>query len=75
MIGNLTLMESSLNIAAGNDPFSDKKEKYKQSNFEMVQSISQHTDWSKEKIQERTKKWRKKRLISGILTIEYLTPM
>ena len=56
MIGNLTLMESSLNIAAGNDPFSDKKEKYKQSNFEMVQSISQHTDWSKEKIQERTEK-------------------
>ena len=56
MIGNLTLMESSLNIAAGNDSFSDKKEKYKQSNFEMVQSIYQHTDWSKEKIQERTEK-------------------
>jgi uncharacterized protein with ParB-like and HNH nuclease domain len=55
-LGNLALMETRLNIKAGNSPFSEKKKKYKQSDFEMAQSIDQYTEWSKDKIQSRTKR-------------------
>jgi hypothetical protein len=54
-IGNLTIMEKRLNIAAGNNPFKEKKQEYQQSEFEMTQEIVEHPEWSIEKIERRTR--------------------
>lgn len=53
-IGNLTLIEKRLNIEAGNNPFEEKKDQYSESRFEMTQSLTNYSDWSEEKIQDRT---------------------
>lgn len=53
-IGNLTLMEKRLNIAAGNEPFAEKKKEYQRSEFEITREILDYTEWSVEKIDNRT---------------------
>ena len=53
-IGNLTLIEKRLNIEAGNNPFEEKRDQYSESGFEMTQNLTNYSDWSEEKIQDRT---------------------
>lgn len=66
-IGNLTLFESKLNIAASDKPFKQKKEHYKNSDFIMTTSLFDYEEWSKENILERTQKL--SRIAKNIWTI------
>jgi len=52
-LGNLTIMDSALNVAAANAPFDDKKAIYAQSRIEITRSLSELPDWTLERIQER----------------------
>jgi hypothetical protein len=55
-LGNLTLLRSRRNMEAGADPFSEKKDYYKKSNFEMTQQIDkEYESWDFGNIEERTK--------------------
>jgi uncharacterized protein with ParB-like and HNH nuclease domain len=53
-IGNLTILEKRLNLEASDQPFGQKKNKYRSSNYEMAQSIDGYNDWSTGSIEERT---------------------
>lgn len=41
-LGNLTLVEKSINCSVGNGLFSDKKQAYRQSNFLLTKSLGEH---------------------------------
>lgn len=45
-IGNLTLLDKGLNIQAQRKPFSDKKDHYKLSNFEITRDLCELPDWN-----------------------------
>jgi len=53
-IGNLTVLESRLNLEASDRPFEQKKSVYRPSDYEMAQDILQYDDWSMKKIEDRT---------------------
>lgn len=53
-LGNLSLLENRLNIKASDKPFEQKKERYRESEFEISKAIVEKSEWSTEKIQERT---------------------
>jgi hypothetical protein len=55
-IGNLTLLGSSLNISASNNPFEEKKRNYEQSSIVMTKELMNCPKWDIASIQERTKK-------------------
>ena len=55
-LGNLTLLENRHNAAAGAKPFDEKKQYYLGSNYEMTQDVREYDDWSKETIDDRTRK-------------------
>lgn len=57
-IGNLTLLESSLNRAVGDDPYDYKRQHYlKETEFKMAVGIGEeYEEWSIEKIKDRSKK-------------------
>ncbi len=52
-LGNLTIMDSDLNVAADNDPFEDKKAVYQQSRIEITRSIVDKPFWDTEAIENR----------------------
>jgi uncharacterized protein with ParB-like and HNH nuclease domain/transcriptional regulator with XRE-family HTH domain len=54
-LGNLTILEQRLNIQAGDNPFVQKKEKYRQSNFKMSNKVAEEEDWSISRIDQRTR--------------------
>jgi len=53
-IGNLTLLGSELNITASNNPFVEKKKKYKQSNIALTKELCQEEKWTFEEIKMRS---------------------
>lgn len=54
-LGNLTLLESNVNINIGANPYSDKQQAYHQSKFKMTKAIAeQYDDWNIDTIQDRT---------------------
>jgi hypothetical protein len=54
-LGNLTLLRSRRNMEAGTDPFSEKKDYYKKSDFGMTQKIDrQYESWDFANIEDRT---------------------
>jgi uncharacterized protein with ParB-like and HNH nuclease domain len=52
-LGNLALMTSKANSAAGNDDFKTKKLAYAKSNFILTNKIADYDAWSKEAIENR----------------------
>lgn len=57
LLGNLTLLRSSQNQAAGTEPFEDKCNKYRNSDFGMSRELEkEHTSWGYEQITERTER-------------------
>ena len=52
-LGNLTIMDSNLNVAADNAPFEEKKEVYRQSRIEMSRSLEELSEWTTRTIEER----------------------
>lgn len=54
LLGNLTLLETRHNAAAGANPFDEKKQYYLSSNFEMTQEVRDFDDWSIDTIEKRT---------------------
>ncbi len=52
-LGNLTIMDSNLNVIADNDPFEDKKTVYQQSRIEITRSIMNIPFWDTEAIENR----------------------
>ena len=56
-IGNLILLESSLNQEAGDKEYSDKRTVYAKSHYPWVENfIAEHSDWDSSMIKERAKK-------------------
>jgi hypothetical protein len=55
-LGNLTILEKRLNISASDNPFSQKKAKYDESNYAMPQSLTEYDSWNIEEIQDRTER-------------------
>lgn len=54
-LGNLTLLESDMNIAIGADPFKKKRETYAQSKIQMTQKVEEdYSEWNIDKIGQRT---------------------
>lgn len=53
-LGNLTLLEKRLNLRASDNPFVEKKDKYRESEFKMAQAVAEKPDWSIDMIQNRT---------------------
>jgi len=54
-IGNLTLLEERLNETAKDDPFEQKKDQYKLSDFQMTQDIrEQYDEWTIDEIEARS---------------------
>jgi hypothetical protein len=52
-IGNLLLLPVSLNKQAGDKPFADKKEVYKNSQVRMAKEVCEEDDWGLEQIEQR----------------------
>jgi len=52
-IGNLTLWAPSDNTAAGNSPFSQKKEKYRISKIHLTKELSNIRNWTKKNLENR----------------------
>ncbi|MBA4155687.1 MAG: DUF262 domain-containing protein [Chitinophaga sp.] len=52
-LGNLALMSSKMNSTIGNCSFSDKKELYRKSSFNLTKSISEEGVWNKQAIENR----------------------
>jgi len=59
-LGNLTIIDSNLNVAADNASFEEKKEVYRQSRIEMSRSLAEFAEWSTRTIEER------QRVLAGI---------
>jgi hypothetical protein len=56
-LGNLTLLRSRQNQAAGAEPFTDKCPKYRSSDFQMSRDLAKrHSEWGFEQINDRTKR-------------------
>jgi len=55
-LGNLLLLEKRLNIKAKDNPFNQKKIRYKDSDFSMSQKMARNSEWSIELIKERTER-------------------
>lgn len=54
-LGNLTLLEERLNETAKDNPFEQKKDQYKLSDFQMTQEIREHYDgWTIDEIEDRS---------------------
>lgn len=60
-LGNKIILEKRINIQAGNGYFGRKKEKYRQSNIEIVKELAHYPkdDWIKEDIIDRERKIKK----------------
>ena len=52
-LGNLTIMDSNLNVAAANAPFEDKKIVYGQSGIQITRALADLPDWSIQTIENR----------------------
>ncbi|GHG22417.1 DUF262 domain-containing protein [Paracoccus aerius] len=52
-LGNLTIMDSALNVAAANASFDEKKKIYAQSQIEITRSLSEVKEWTLDAIQVR----------------------
>ena len=56
-LGNLTLLEGRLNETAKDNPFEQKKDQYKLSDFQMTQDIRERYDeWTVEEIEDRSER-------------------
>lgn len=54
-LGNYTILFDKLNREASNQPFPQKKEKYKQSHIELTKALAnEYDEWDKEAIDKRT---------------------
>ena len=53
-LGNCTILLDKLNREASNQPFPQKKDKYKQSHIELTREIAKYGEWDKEAIDKRT---------------------
>lgn len=54
-IGNLTLLEESLNEEASANPFQQKKDQYRLSDFQMTEHVrSNYSDWNTDTIERRS---------------------
>ena len=54
-IGNLTLLEQSLNEKASANPFDKKRDQYKLSEFDMTEHLRQnYQDWNIDTIERRS---------------------
>ena len=58
-IGNLMLLESSINRSIGKKPFNEKVEHYKKSKYAVVQQMVLKTCWTSKQIQERLEEEKK----------------
>jgi len=54
-IGNLTIIKGEWNISMSNRLFSEKKEDYRKSEFQITKELSNHDEWTFKKIDERSK--------------------
>jgi len=54
-LGNLTIASESWNRSWGNDPFSNKKNKYRESAFRVQKELTNFNIWEKEQIDTRQK--------------------
>ncbi len=52
-VGNLTLLEASVNSAAGNASFDDKKKAFSQSSIAMTRNLSKKSSWNISEIHHR----------------------
>jgi hypothetical protein len=52
-LGNLTIMDSNLNVVADNASFEEKKVVYRQSGIEMTRSLADFAEWTTHTIEER----------------------
>lgn len=57
-LGNLAIMATKPNVAAGNDAFSLKKEFYKESDFHLTSMLAKYRDWGPKEIGDRQKNLR-----------------
>ena len=55
-LGNLTIIDSGLNVAAANAPFEEKKDVYRQSGIEMSRSLAEVAEWTTRTIEERQRR-------------------
>ena len=67
-IGNLTIMDSALNVAAANAPFDEKKAFYADSNIEITRSLSELPEWTLERIETRQNELAEKAVLVWPLT-------
>ena len=70
-LGNMTLCETSLNREMDNLPFTDKKAYLQQSRFIMTQAISENSEWTPRKIQQRQQQMA--RIATSIWRIDQLS--
>ncbi|MDF2958174.1 MAG: DNAse/DNA nickase [Candidatus Alkanophagales archaeon MCA70_species_1] len=54
-IGNLTIIKGEWNISMSNRLFSEKKEDYRKSEFQITKELSNHDEWTFKKIDKRSK--------------------
>jgi len=54
-IGNLTIIKGEWNISMSNRLFSEKKEDYRKSEFQITKKLFNHDEWTFKKIDERSK--------------------
>lgn len=54
-IGNLTIIKGEWNISMSNRLFSEKKEDYRKSEFQITRELSEHDGWTFKEIDERSK--------------------
>lgn len=59
-LGNMTLLEGSLNKEKGNAPFSEKKAEYRKSAVGMTRALADIDEWTKEQIEKRQHKMAQK---------------
>jgi hypothetical protein len=52
-IGNLTLLKSDENLAAGNKPFSTKKNAFKRSQLKLNEGLATENSWAPDRIAAR----------------------
>jgi len=55
-LGNLTLATKGWNRSIGNKPFSEKREKYKDSNLRVQRELASYETWGRKQIEEREDK-------------------
>lgn len=53
-LGNLTLLEKRLNLEASDNPFDQKKSRYRGSDYKMANAVADYDDWSIDRINQRT---------------------